>query len=231
MRKPCSTSRRRRDPRDSFSRARGAAPAAIPEAFAFAVPRPADRIFCGDAEAEQSFDAAIARLVAFGGTPVDVDMAPCFEAARMLYEGAFVAERTAAVGDFSDAHPGALLDVTKTIVDGGRRFTAVDTFRAQYRLRDLKATGTAMFEHAPLLVVPTSPTIYTLEQLAAEPFKLNANLGTYTNFVNFFDLCALAIPSGRYASGMPIGITLIAPAFADATLAAFARRLAASGSW
>jgi allophanate hydrolase len=219
------------DVRDSMSRPRAAAPAAIPEAFTFAVPRPEDRIFCGDAEAEQSFADAVARLVAIGGTPFDVDMEPCFEAARMLYEGAFVAERTAAVGDFSDAHPGALLDVTKTIVDGGRRFTAVDTFRAQYRLSDLKATGTAMFDRAPLLVVPTSPTIYTLAQLEAEPFKFNANLGTYTNFVNFFDLCALAIPSGRYASGMPIGVTLIAPAFADATLAAFARRLAASDAW
>ena len=219
------------DARDSFTRPRAAARAAIPATFTFAVPRAEDRIFCGDAEAEHSFAAAVARLVAFGGTPLDVDMAPCFEAARMLYEGAFVAERTAAVGDFSDAHPGALLDVVKTIVDGGRRFSAVDTFRAQYRLRDLKAIGTAMFDRAQILVVPTSPTIYTLEELAAEPFKLNANLGTYTNFVNFFDLCALAIPSGRYASGMPIGITLIAPAFADATLVAFARRLAASATW
>jgi allophanate hydrolase len=76
-----------------------------------------------------------------------------------------------------------------------------------------------------VLVVPTSPTIYTLAQIAAEPFARNAVLGTYTNFVNFFDWCALAIPSDRYANGVPIGITLIAPAFGDAMLAALARRL------
>jgi len=216
------------DARDGLSRDRGAAPAAIPARFAFAVPRADQRIFCDDAEAQRSFAAAIVRLEAFGGTAVPVDMTACYAAAGMLYNDAFVAERTAAVGDFSAAHPSALLDVTRTIVDGGRRFSAVDAFRASYRIRELKAEAAAIFESAPLLVVPTSPTIYTLEQIAAEPFTLNATLGTYTNFVNFFDLCALAIPSTPYASGIPIGITLIAPAFADATLVEFARRFGAA---
>ena len=75
--------------------------------------------------------------------------------------------------------------------------------------------------------MPTTPTIYTIDQVTAEPYALNATLGTYTNFVNFFDLCALAVPSGRYAGGVPIGITLIAPAFAEASLAQVARRMTA----
>jgi allophanate hydrolase len=213
------------DVRDPFSRPRAASPPPIGERFAFAVPQPDQRIFCGDAEAERSFADALQRLEAAGGTPVEVDLTPCFEAAAMLYSDAFVAERTAAVGDFVAAHPHDVLDVTRTIIEGGNRFSAADAFRAQYRLRELKARAASIFTRAPLLVVPTSPTIYTLEQIAADPFALNATLGTYTNFVNFFDLCALAIPSGRYASGIPIGITLIAPAFADDVLAAFAARL------
>jgi allophanate hydrolase len=217
------------DARDAFSRPRGAAPARVAERFAFAVPRADQRLFCGDAEAARSFEAALERLTAFGGTAVPVDMTPCFSAAEMLYNAACVAERTAAFGDFAAAHPDALLGVTRTIVEGGRAFSAVDAYRAQYRLRELKAQAAPIFDAAPLLVVPTSPTIYTLDQIAAEPFALNATLGTYTNFVNFFDLCALAIPSGRYANGIPIGITLIAPAFGDALLADFARRFT-SGS-
>ena len=213
------------DPRDAYSRPRAAAPPAIPERFHFAVPAVDQRIFCGDAEAQRSYEAALERITACGGTPVPVDMTPCYEAAEMLYSAACVAERTAAFGDFAQAHPDALLDITRTIVDGGRRFDAVDAFRATYRLRELKAKALPMFDAVPFLVVPTSPTIYTLDEIAAEPFTLNATLGTYTNFVNFFDLCALAIPFGRYANGVPIGITLIAPAFADAVLADFARRL------
>jgi allophanate hydrolase len=213
------------DVRDAFSRGRGEGRPEIPERFHFAVPAVEQRKFCGDAEAQRSFEQAVARLEAFGGTPVAVDMGACFDAADLLYNGAFVAERTAAFGDFAQAHPAALLDVTRTIVEGGRRFSAVDAFRASYRIRELRAAAAAIFERAPVLVVPTAPTIYTLEQIAAEPLALNATLGTYTNFVNFFDLCAIAIPSGRYANGVPIGITLIAPAFADAALAAFARRV------
>ncbi len=212
------------DARDAYSRAVPSPSSAAPPAFRFAVP---DRLtFAGDVAAEAAFARALARLAAIGGTRVDVDASACYEAAQMLYSDAFVAERTAAVGDFMDAHPGALLDVTQTIVAGGRRYSAVDAFRATYRMRALKRDAEAIFAAAPVLVVPTSPTIYTLEQIAAEPFALNATLGTYTNFVNFFDWCALAMPSDRYANGVPIGVTLIAPAFHEATLGDLARRFA-----
>lgn len=216
------------DRRDAFSRARAAAAETIPETFRFAVQWNEQRVFCGDDEARRSFDAAVERLQAIGGTAVGVDLTPCFSAADLLYNGAYVAERTAAIGDFVQAHPGALLEVTRTIVEGGRRFSAVDAFRAEYRIRELRAEAMEIFVQAPVLVVPTTPTIYTLDEIAAEPYALNATLGTYTNFVNFFDLCAIAIPSGRYPNGIPIGITLIAPAFADAALASLARRFAAA---
>jgi allophanate hydrolase len=214
------------DPRDPGSRPRPAAAEPVAERFRFAVPRPDQRVFCGDAEAQRGYEAALARFEAIGGIPSEVDMTACYEAAGMLYGSAFVAERTAAVGDFARAHPEALLEVTRTIVEGGRRFDAVDAFRAQYRLRELRAQAAVLFAETPVLVVPTAPTIYTIEQIAADPFALNATLGTYTNFVNFFDWCALAVPFARYANGIPIGVTLIGPAFADATLAQLARRFA-----
>ena len=213
------------DPGDDFSRAAGPAVPALPAAFRFAVPEAASLVFDGDAEAEAAFTRALDRLETIGGTRVDVDASACFDAAELLYDDAFVAERTAAIGEFMAAYPEALLDVTRTIIAGGHAYSAVDAFRAIYRVRALRREAEAIFAAAPVLVVPTSPTIYTLEQIAAEPFARNAVLGTYTNFVNFFDWCALAIPSDRYANGVPIGITLIGPAFADAMLADLARRL------
>jgi allophanate hydrolase len=211
------------DPRDAFSRALPAPSPALPAAFRFAVP---DTLtFAGDAEAEAAFARALTRIEACGGTRVAVDATPCYDAAQLLYNDAFVAERTAAIGDFLSAHPDALLDVTRTIIGGGLRYGAVDAFRAMYRVRALRRAAEAIFTAAPVLVVPTSPTIYTLDEIEAEPIARNATLGTYTNFVNFFDWCALAIPSAQYPNGVPIGITLIAPAFHEATLADLARRL------
>jgi allophanate hydrolase len=214
----------RRRPSPSVSETESFAVAEVANAFAFAIPQPDQRIFFGDDEATRSFAQTLERLIALGGTPVDVDLSACFETSALLYDGPFVAERTAAVGDFVDAHPDAVLEVTRAIIASGRRFNAVDTFRAMYKLRALRAAAAEIFRRAPVLVVPTSPTIYRLAEIASEPYALNARLGTYTNFVNLLDLCALAVPAGTYAGGMPIGVTFIAPAFADATLLQLGRR-------
>jgi allophanate hydrolase len=218
------------DPRDPYARARPSiVPAGAADPRTFAVPLPAQRLFFGDTEAQRSFEQTVARLIARGGLPVEVDLGPCFATAALLYDGAFVAERTAAVGDFVDMHPEAVLDVTRTIIQGGRRYSAVDAFSDLYKLRALRVAAAPIFDRAAVLVVPTSPTIYRLKEIAAEPYLCNSRLGIYTNFVNLLDLCALAVPAGRYAGGLPIGVTFIAPAFADATLIRFARRFLADG--
>ncbi|MGA3037589.1 MAG: allophanate hydrolase [Vulcanimicrobiaceae bacterium] len=213
------------DPDDPFSRTPGAPPSEIHEAFRFAIPRADQRIFCGDAQAEAAFDRAIARLIDCGGISVEVDMTECFSAGAMLYGDAYVAERQAAVGDFAKEHPEALLDVTRAIIMEGKPYSAVDAFRATYRMRELVRDASRIFEGVDVLVVPTSPTIYTLDEIAAEPFTRNAMLGTYASFVNFFRWCAVSIPSDVYANGVPIGITLIGPPWADDALAAFAARV------
>jgi allophanate hydrolase len=214
------------DAEDTFSRMPGEPPISIPEAFRFAIPRADQRIFCGDAQAEAAFDRAIKRLTNLGGIPVEVDLTCCFSAGAMLYGDAFVAERQAAIGDFAKAHPEALLEVTRTIIMDGHPYSAADAFRAMYRMRDLERAASTIFHEADLLVVPTSPTIYTLDEIAAEPYTRNATLGTYASFVNFFRWCAISIPSDVYTNGVPIGITLIGPPWADDALAAFASRVA-----
>jgi allophanate hydrolase len=214
------------DDGDPFSRPRRLPGSALPAEFTYAVPVPEQRIFFGDDEAQRVYENALARLAALGGKPLLVDLTACFETARLLYDGPFVAERTVAVGDFVDANPDAVLDVTRSIIASGRHYSAVDTFAALYRLQALRARAAEIFKHARVLVVPTAPTIYRLSQIAAEPYLLNARLGTYTNFVNLLDWCALAVPAGSYASGLPIGVTFIAPAFEDATLVGLASRFA-----
>ena len=75
------------------------------------------------------------------------------------------------------------------------------------------------------LVVPTAPIAPTLAQLEADPFTPNAQLGTYTNFVNLLDLSAIAVPGPFRSDGMPAGVTLIGERGADAALAQCALRL------
>src|SRR5206468_2510506 len=82
----------------------------------------------------------------------------------------------------------------------------------------------ALWDAFDVLVVPTAPTIYTIDALLADPIALNRNLGTYTNFVNLLDMAAIAVPSSMRPDGLPFGITLIGPAGSDLRLAEFAQR-------
>ncbi len=191
-----------------------------PPAPCIAVPRRDQRQFFGDLHAERLFDAALARLASLGATLAEIDYAPLAEAAAVLYSPAGVAERAAALDDFLARQPDALHPITRQIIESGRAAHAVDVYKARDRLRALRRHAEALFADADMLVVPTSGTIYRVDDVLADPVRLNSNLGHYTNFVNQLDLSALAVPGGFRDDGMPAGITLIAPAFREPQLAA-----------
>lgn len=172
-----------------------------------------------------AFDAALSLLAAHPAiasiTPVD--FAPFQAAASLLYNGPWVAERRQALGEFFSRGP---LDPTvQTVIAKADQYSAVDVFAGLYRLEELRRIAEKVFADIDVLLVPTLPLHPTLAAVQAEPIALNSQLGTYTNFVNLLDLCALALPTPRRADGLPSGITLIAPAGHDHRLAEFARRL------
>jgi allophanate hydrolase len=199
-------------------------PGELAPALRLAVPRAADRQFFGDKRAKASFDAALQRVAKLGLTIVEIDLAPFLEAARLLYEGPWVAERYAAVGEFIDRHPKNVHPVTRKIITGGKKSSAVDAFRAFYRLAELRAKSHALLTRVDALMVPTAPAAYTLAEIKADPIGLNSKLGTYTNFVNLLDLAGLSVPAGIAVDGTPFGVTFLAPAGHDALLASIGRR-------
>ena len=159
------------------------------------------------------------------GEPIRIDHAPFLEAAALLYDGPWLAERYAAIGCFLEQHPEVLHPVTRRVIVGGKGSSAVDCFRAQYRLAALKREAERAFRGIDILAWPTAPRIYRLAEIEADPFGPNARLGTLTNFVNLFDLCAVAIPAGRTPAGLPFGVTLASPAGFDFALLNAAARL------
>ncbi len=109
--------------------------------------------------------------------------------------------------------------------------TAVDSFRAQYRLAELKRQSDTLLAEVDALLLPTAPGIYTRYAVRNDPITLNSQLGTWTNFVNLLDLCALALPGGFRDDGLPGGFTLIAPAWHDHALAEFGQRWQQHQPW
>ena len=196
-----------------------------PVRFRFGLPRARDLVFFGDAEVEALFTRAVERMKRLGGEAVEVDLTPFFAVARLLYEGPWVAERTAAVGDFIAAHPGAADPTVESIIMKGRDVAASAAFDALHQLEALRRECEPAWEAIDVLLTPTTPTAYTVEAALADPVRLNANLGVYTNFVNLLDLAAVAVPAGFGSSGRAAGVTLIGPAHSDRALLALADAL------
>jgi allophanate hydrolase len=186
-------------------------------------PRAAQLLFFGDRQYEAAYDVALERLARLGGELVEIDIEPLYETARLLYEGPWVAERTIAARAILSSDPDAIHPVTREIISSGLRPTALDVFTAFYKLEALRRVADHTFHDIDALVLPTIPTAYSVKQVLADPIQLNSRLGTYTNFVNLLDLCAMAIPASITDAGVPFGITLLAPGGADARLAEIGR--------
>lgn len=205
------------DPRDAYSRANpqfndASAFGRLP-AFRFGVPSVLE--FAGCAESPALFAQARAALEAAGGVAVDIDFAPFAEAARLLYEGPWVAERYSVAGDLMQTNPDAVLPVIRDVLAKAPGTTAVDAFRAQYRLQALKKTCDAVLDRLDFVLTPSFPRPVTLDELARDPIGPNSLLGYYTNFMNLLDYAAVATPTAFMANGLPWGVTVFGRAFTD----------------
>lgn len=216
------------DPADAFSRR--AVPVGLPPAPRIGVLAGAEREFYGDAEVAALYDAAIARAEALGATIVPFDYAPFREAASLLYDGPFVAERLAAVEGFLASNADDFDPTVRRIIEGAIGKTAVEAFRGRYRLEELIQAVAPVWEAVDLLMLPTSPTTATVAAMLADPIGENSKFGRYTNFANLMGLAAIAVPGGFGPSGRPAGVTLVGPGFSDDALAPFAARMHAAAA-
>jgi allophanate hydrolase len=208
------------DPDDPWSRPPMPPP---PTTAVLAFPEALD--FEGDEAMAAAFARVAARAASRARETIRIDAGPLREAGDLLYEGPWVAERLAVLEDFLDAHPDEVLPVTRTVIERGADFSAVDAFRARYRLQELRVWAAELFARADVLLLPTVPTTFTRAELVAQPVARNLVLGRYTQFTNLLDLAAVAVPAGTTADGRPVGVTLVGPAFAEARLLAAAARL------
>jgi allophanate hydrolase len=213
-------------PEDPYSRTAPSPWSALPAprpAWCIGVPLPDQLVFDGPAEAAL-YQAALARAETLGAVLTRVDIAPLLAVASRLYDGAWVAERSAGLRDILLRRPDSLHPVTRGILEGGLQRLAVDAFDDFHAVAQARLLSRALFAEQDLLLLPTAPGIPSLATMLAQPIAANSRLGTYTNFVNLCDLSALTVPAG-FHDGIPFGVTLLAPAWAEAALGGFGTAL------
>jgi allophanate hydrolase len=196
-----------------------------PNRVRLGVPDPVDLDFA-DPALRSRFAAAVEGAGGRVAECVPVDLGPFREAGELLYAGPWVAERLADLGDFLDAHPASVLPVTRQVLESGRRFSAVDAFRAQHRLQELRAEVDRGWDRIDALLLPTVGATFTIEELEEDPIGRNLELGRYTQFANLLDLAAVTIPNGQTRDGRPASVSLVGPAFSDHLLARLGAGLA-----
>ena len=157
----------------------------------------------------------MARVAAMGGRAVDVDIAPLLAAAELLYQGPWVAERTAAVEPLLRTRPAAIHPVVRGILQGGWSISAVEAFKADYQLRVYQRAAERLWEAVDVLLLADHGDHLSRRRSYGRALALNSNLGRYTNFVNLLDMSAIAVPAGFRDNATGFGVTLIGPAWAD----------------
>ncbi len=149
----------------------------MPAEFSFGVPAPQWLDFFGDQDATALFSKAVERLQNLGGRKVEIDYAPSAEMNDLMFKGPWLADRYGALRHFVDKQPEALLPVTRDILLGGRSIPGGDVFAAQQRLNILKRQIDKLWDEIDILVVPTTGTIYRIDDVEADPITLNAKSG------------------------------------------------------
>lgn len=156
---------------------------------------------------------------------VNIDYAPFEEAAKLLYEGPWIAERYIATQPLIDENPEAIFPVVRDIIGSGNKPKATALFSAEYRLNALKQVCDQILTQVDCLLTPTAGKCFTIAEMLEEPILYNSQLGYYTNFMNLLDLASIAVPTKMADNGLPFGITLVGPAFSDRALLSIANRI------
>lgn len=215
------------DPLDAWSRhdadAIATAPVSTPSSR-LAIPRRSQMSFFGDSAAEAAFDTNLDRLRGLGYILEEIDFSPFEEAGRLVFQSALVAERLVEYDEVITAHRDAIHPAALAAIEPGRNYSAKQAFETIYRMRELKRAAEIALADYAAFVVPTVPTIYTIDEMLADPMVRNGVMGTYTYFVNPMDLCAVAVPGAPARAGLPSSLSFIGLAGRDSVMAGLAQQ-------
>ena len=214
------------DPHDPFSPPNAAqidVAAIEPPLKALATPRKDQLRFFGDVHSATTFEANLGRLVELGYSLTEIDFDPFERAGRLVFQSAMVAERLCDYGDVIANRRDAIHPVVWAAIEPGLAYSAKDAFQALYEVKRLQRIASNSLAGFDALVVPTIPTIFTIEEMLSEPMGRNTIMGTYTYFVNPLDLCAVSVPGVMRQDGLPSALCFAGRAGEDGALRSMAR--------
>jgi len=176
-------------------------------------------------EYAESFALALSTAKARGLETVQIDMSGLLNAARLLYDGALVAERYAAVGEFIDSHPDDVDQTVAKIIQSARDIPAHRYLEDRRRINSAREELDRMLERVDSLLLPVTTEHPSIAEVSAAPRTINARLGTFTNFANLLSTSACAVPMTHEGRG-GFGVMVVGGHGDDQVVVDLAARLA-----
>lgn len=183
-----------------------------------AMPAAADLDFFGDDRARNAFASDIALLRKQGAQILEIDFSVFRNAGRHVFQSPMLAERLVTYREVIENRPNSVHPAVRAAIEPGARYTASEAFAALYEVQSLRRQAARLLAPFDALVVPTIPTIFTIEEMLADPMAKNSIMGTYTYFANPLDFCAVSVPGVGRSDGLPSALCLVSVAGADANL-------------
>jgi aspartyl-tRNA(Asn)/glutamyl-tRNA(Gln) amidotransferase subunit A len=166
-----------------------------------------------DGEVLAAYDAALDSLARLGAEIVTPNL-PCRFADFTTLTGRIIgAEGYFLLGDLIDDMSLPIDEAVRPRIAVGRGISARDYLAALRDREELKRQFAAAIADIDALLTPTTQT-------AAIPLDAVDQTTTpahFTRFVNFLDLCALALPNGFTATGLPISLQIVCGGYDEAT--------------
>lgn len=172
----------------------------------------AEREFAG-ADVLAAYDRSLADLERLGAEIVSLELPFRFADVAAFNLRIMAAESYALYHELIDDESAPLDPHVRPRIAAGRSLSAQSYIEA-LQIRDaMKAKYAAALEGIDALLTPTTmTTALPLEEV--DQTKAPAH---YTRFGNFLDLCALALPNGIAADGLPTSLQIVCRAYDEAT--------------
>lgn len=202
------------------------AAAAPPAALRLGVP---ERFFWSDCDpgVVEAVEHARARLEAAGARCVPLELPGCDEAFALLRAGGLAApELDRFLADELPQWRAGLDPAVRARMEAAERLSAREYLRRLARHRSLSRAAVAAVVEVDAVLTPTVPITPPRSDAVAAPEAYRAaNMLALRNtaVVNLLGLCALTLPAGTDAAGMPVGLQLIAAPRHEERLLALAR--------
>ena len=165
-----------------------------------------------DAEVLAAYDLSVAALSSLGAEIVDLVLPDRFADLGQLVGRIISAEIYAKIAALADDNAAPLDQDVRPRVRAGAAVSARDYLAALEARERMKLAFNAAMADVDAILTPTSVTA-AVPVAAVDQSQTPA---TFTRWVNFYDLCAVAVPNGFTAGGLPTSLQIVCRGYEEA---------------